>query len=107
MWSPLAFSSQKDLGMWSTSSPNPEPQGAWGQQSSPVALEIEIPREVLFQDTWDDDVSVLHDNPEEDDIEVLYLPRSTYDVLMPLFPELYIDDEEEKQQEQGDEKRDH
>ena len=44
------------------------------------------------------------DNPDDDDIEVLFLPRSTYDVLMPLFDELFIDDsrEEENKEEEED-----
>lgn len=41
---------------------------------------------------WDDDVSLLNDDPDEDDDQLL--PASTYDVLAPLLDEMYKDESE-------------
>lgn len=46
----------------------------------------------MVASSWDDDVSVLNDDPDEDDDQLL--PRSTYDVLAPLLDEMYNDGSE-------------
>ena len=53
-------------------------------------IAIEPPSTVFFSDYWEDDVSVLNDNPDEDDIQVL--PQATYNVLAPLLDEIFQDD---------------
>ena len=66
------------------------------RETSDHTLLFTPPKEVIICQNWqdeDDDVSILNDNPDDDDIEVLFLPQSTYDVLMPLFDELYIDEQ--------------
>jgi hypothetical protein len=102
----LAFPSQKDYGLWNSTSPlrptsKNSPDESWGKTTNIIPLDVSLktPQEISYANDWEDDVSVLNDNPEEDDIEVLYLPQSTYDVLMPLFDELYIDSEEEEKEE--------
>eukprot|EP00980_Cylindrotheca_fusiformis_P012283 scaffold3001_cov122-Cylindrotheca_fusiformis.AAC.8 len=108
----LAFPSQKDYGLWNSSpcppvvsigSP-PDEEQSWGKPAAntTVVEEEPIPDLVMYAMDWLDDVSVLNDNPEEDDIEVLYLPKSTYDVLLPLFDELFMGDEEEAKMEESD-----
>jgi len=93
----LSFPTQKDYGLWNTPSnhTNKTCQQSWGTAASATPLDLsflETPTEIEIPHDWsDEEVSLLNDNPEEDDIEVLYLPRSTYDVLVPLFDELYID----------------
>jgi len=92
----LSFPSQKDYGLWN-SSPKQPSQISWATAATVEPLDLsflQTPQEIDIPETWDDDVSVLQDNPEDDNIEVLYLPRSTYDVLVPLFDELYIGNEE-------------
>jgi hypothetical protein len=109
----LAFPSQKDYGLWNsplTKKTIASTRGeSWGKLSTPVhSIPLlpteEIPQEIIYPNDWEDDVSILNDNPDDDDIEILFLPRSTYDVLMPLFDELYIDDsnEEEGKEEEDD-----
>jgi hypothetical protein len=102
----LAFPSQKDYGLWNSTSPlRPtrmiSSDESWGKTTDTTMLDVPLktPQEISYPNDWEDDVSVLNDNPEEDDIEVLYLPQSTYDVLMPLFDELYIDNVEEEKEE--------
>jgi hypothetical protein len=46
----------------------------------------------IFVEENDDVVSVLADNPDEDDVAVL--PLATYDVLANIFDEIYKDDGE-------------
>ena len=53
-------------------------------------IAIEPPSTVFFSDYWEDDVSVLNDNPDEDDIQVL--PQATYNVLASLLDEIFQDD---------------
>jgi hypothetical protein len=103
----LAFPSQKDYGLWNSTSPlRPtrmiSSDESWNKNTNTITLDVSLttPQEISYLNDWEDDVSVLNDNPEEDDIEVLYLPQSTYDVLMPLFDELYITDNEEEEKEE-------
>lgn len=120
----LSFPSQKDYGLWNSPSPaalatkgsikNSSIDDSWGKtapttatttppcESSDHALLFTPPKEVIICHDWQDDVSVLNDNPDDDDIEVLFLPQSTYDVLMPLFDELYIDEVNDGQDEKRD-----
>jgi len=82
--------------LWN-SSPKQPSEISWATAATVEPLDLsflETPQEIDIPQAWDDDVSVLQDNPEDDNIQVLYLPRSTYDVLMPLFDELYIGHEE-------------
>lgn len=107
----LAFPTQKDYGLWNsprqlsntTAAAAAIPDESWGKATISLDVLSLIPQEVSYptldSSSWEDDVSILNDNPEEDDIEVLYLPRSTYDVLVPLFDELFIDEEEKEQDE--------
>lgn len=92
----LAFRGQKDYGLWnSTPKQEQTSEQSWGTAASAAPLDLsflETPTEIDIPHDWSDDVSILNDNPEEDDIEVLYLPTSTYNVLVPLFDELYIED---------------
>lgn len=115
----LSFPSQKDYGLWSDSplatnnnnsaAPPPTPDESWGKTTIPSipgiynspTLSESIPQDIVFGDDWEDDVSVLNDNPEEDDIEILFLPQSTYDVLMPLFDELDIEGDNEVDHDDG------
>lgn len=64
---------------------------------------LEPPKIVSYFRDWDDDVSLLNDDPDDDDIEIL--PQPTYDVLATLFDELYIADESEVEPD-GDEEDD-
>jgi hypothetical protein len=98
------FSTQKDHGLWNNNASQTTPTVtqpkdsdiSWGTAATPLDLSfLETPTEVNVPHDWSDEVSLLNDNPEEDDIEVLYLPRSTYDVLSPLFDELFIDTSQE------------
>eukprot|EP00526_Cylindrotheca_closterium_P024375 CAMPEP_0113650290 /NCGR_PEP_ID=MMETSP0017_2-20120614/26756_1 /TAXON_ID=2856 /ORGANISM="Cylindrotheca closterium" /LENGTH=151 /DNA_ID=CAMNT_0000562785 /DNA_START=249 /DNA_END=704 /DNA_ORIENTATION=- /assembly_acc=CAM_ASM_000147 len=94
----LSFLGQKDYGLWN-STPKQEKtstEQSWGTTATVAPLDLsflETPTEIDVPHDWSDDVSVLNDNPEEDDIEVLYLPTSTYNVLVPLFDALYIEDD--------------
>mmetsp|Transcript_141503 Transcript_141503/g.200413 ORF Transcript_141503/g.200413 Transcript_141503/m.200413 type:complete len:159 (+) Transcript_141503:220-696(+) len=62
--------------------------------NSPKPLETptEPPTVITISSHWDDDVSVLNDDPDEDDDQLL--PRSTYDVLAPLLDAMYNDESE-------------
>ncbi|CAJ1965650.1 unnamed protein product [Cylindrotheca closterium] len=102
----LAFRGQKDYGLWnSTPKQDQTSERSWGTAASAALLDmsfLETPTEVEVPLDWLDEVSILNDNPEEDDIEVLYLPTSTYNVLVPLFNELYIEDSTEHDDNQDD-----
>lgn len=106
----LSFPSEKDYGLWNSPDPmkpdtNTPTEQSWGTTATITPLDLsaflETPSEIEIPHDWSDDVSLLNDNPEEDDIEVLYLPQSTYDVLMPLFDELYIGTEDERQDQEA------
>lgn len=60
--------------------------------NSPTLEQSRPPDIVYVHDDWDDAVSVLYDDPDEDDAQLL--PHSTYDVLAPLLHEMYMDDNE-------------
>ena len=50
-----------------------------------------IPKQIVFiQQHAEDDVSVLNDDPDHDDEDIL--PQPTYDVLATLFQDIYKDD---------------
>jgi hypothetical protein len=49
-----------------------------------------IPKEIVFIQHAEDDVSVLNDDPDHDDEDIL--PQPTYDVLVTLFHDIYKDD---------------
>ena len=106
----LAFRGQKDYGLWnSTPKQEQTSEQSWGTAASAAPLDLsflETPTEIDIALDWSDDVSILNDNPEEDDIEVLYLPTSTYNVLVPLFDELYIEDSPESNEEDDDDDED-
>jgi len=114
----LSFPTQKDYGLWNHT-PNTtqnekdktSTEQSWGSAATMTPLDLsflETPTEIEIPHDWvsDDEVSLLNDNPEEDDIEVLYLPRSTYDVLVPLFDELYIDTVDKDEEEDDDHRQD-
>ena len=65
----------------------------------PTTIYILVPQEEY------DNVSLLHDDPDEDDDQLL--PPSTYDVLAPLLDEMYKDDsdycDDEHHYDDGDE----
>lgn len=68
---------------------------SWNAKSPPTPApvkEAQPPTNLSFSHDWDDDVSLLNDDPDEDDIQVL--PQTTYNVLAPLFAEIYKDDSE-------------
>ncbi|KAL3943603.1 MAG: hypothetical protein SGBAC_002312 [Bacillariaceae sp.] len=108
----LSFLGQKDYGLWNSTPKEDEnvpSEQSWGTAASAAPLDLSFlatPTTVELPQNWSDDVSVLNDNPEEDDIEVLYLPTSTYNVLVPLFDELYIDESTNQEEElEGEEDR--
>ena len=123
----LSFPCQKDYGLWNSPSPaalattkgsikKTSIDDSWGKTAPTTATTTPLrensdstvlftpPKEVMICQNWqdeDDDVSILNDNPDDDDIEVLFLPQSTYDVLMPLFDELYIDEHNTNETNEG------
>lgn len=56
------------------------------------------PPNIIFLLSDSDDVSLLNDDPDEDDDQLL--PSSTYDVLAPLLDEMYKDESEVDDAEQ-------
>jgi hypothetical protein len=59
-----------------------------------------IPKEIVFTQDAEDDVSVLNDDPDHDDEGIL--PQPTYDVLATLFHDIYKDDSEMEECEDND-----
>ena len=115
----LVFPNQKDYGVWDslpvTKSKSIGHDGSWGKTAASTLttsentnpdLFLAPPKEVVRYQDWQDDVSVLNDNPDDDDIECLFLPQSTYDVLMPLFNDLYIHEEPNNTIENQDQRQD-
>jgi hypothetical protein len=76
-------------------SPNRPPPTASSFSSSsimtgpPSIILVRVFRNYDSED-YDDEVSVLADNPDDDDVDVL--PHSTYDVLANIFDQIYKDD---------------
>jgi hypothetical protein len=67
----------------------------WSRTAEPVVAKRtsnEPPATIAVDKIWADDVSLLNDDPDEDDAQLL--PHSTYNVLAPLFDEIYKDDSE-------------
>jgi len=62
------------------------PTDALTSKAPPLVVKIPHHFDVLE----DDDVSLLQDDPDEDDAQLL--PQSTYNVLLPLMDELYSDE---------------
>lgn len=55
-------------------------------------ISVEPPLSVTFLMDWQDDVSLLNDDPDDDDVALL--PYSTCNVLAPLLDEMYKDESE-------------
>ena len=92
---PLALSPDK---VWNTAFVGKE--AAWNTSISIVKpTTTEPPAWVSFSDDWqdDDDVSVLNDDPDQDDQQIL--PQTTYDVLAPLFDDLFYRDDSEVEED--------
>ena len=89
----LGLSSRTDL--WNTL---PTTDRAWSIPAPTMITETaasEPPSLVFFFDDWEDDVSLLSDNPDDDDVQVL--PHATYNVLAPLFDEIYEGEDTSKE----------
>ena len=59
------------------------------------------PEAVSFLNDWQDDVSLLNDDPDDDDVALL--PHSTCNVLAPLLDEMYKDESEADWDDNDDE----
>jgi len=66
----------------------------------PTLLSLRPPETISFRADEEDDVSVLNDNPDEDDAAIL--PQPTYDVLANIFDELYKDESEIEEEDDED-----
>jgi hypothetical protein len=66
----------------------------------PTLLSLRPPETISFRADEEDDVSVLNDNPDEDDAAIL--PQPTYDVLANIFDELYKDESEIDEEDDKD-----
>jgi hypothetical protein len=68
------------------------PNGTLTVQDGPTPTTNKNVHTIVLVDDENDDVSVLADNPDDDDVDVL--PHSTYDVLANIFDQIYKDDSE-------------
>jgi hypothetical protein len=104
---PLGLPSNNN-GLWDSRATMTKDE-AWNvlKQTPPVTnappINMEPPSAVFHSDDWDDDVSLLNDDPDEDDIQIL--PQTTYNVLAPLFAEIYKDDSELDDDDEDDDDR--